>query len=127
MNNDELNEKLNQITIEDYIWIIYLGIIFLSWYGNSYERKYYINNDINSKTKYKNITILIFSILIIVYLYFFKNSVNDLKNIKPYYSKKKKDLIYLSFLGSLFVTLSGAIFLFIAITDNNLDVEIAFN
>jgi len=127
MNNDELNEKLKQITIEDYIWIIYLGIIFLSWYGNSYERKYYINNDINSKTKYKNITILIFSILIIVYLYFFKNSVNDLKNIKPYYSKKKKDLIYLSFLGSLFVTLSGAIFLFIAITDNNLDVEIAFN
>lgn len=127
MNNDELNEKLKQITIEDYIWIIYLGIIFLSWYGNSYERKYYINNDINSKTKYKNITILVFSILIIVYLYFFKNSVNDLKNIKPYYSKKKKDLIYLSFLGSLFVTLSGAIFLFIAITDNNLDVEIAFN
>ena len=127
MNNDELNEKLKQITIEDYIWIIYLGIIFLSWYGNSYERKYYINNDINSKTKYKNITISIFSILIIVYLYFFKNSVNDLKNIKPYYSKKKKDLIYLSFLGSLFVTLSGAIFLFIAITDNNLDVEIAFN
>ena len=127
MNNDELNEKLKQITIEDYIWIIYLGIIFLSWYGNSYERKYYINNNINSKTKYKNITILIFSILIIVYLYFFKNSVNDLKNIKPYYSKKKKDLIYLSFLGSLFVTLSGAIFLFIAITDNNLDVEIAFN
>lgn len=127
MNNDELNEKLKQITIEDYIWIIYLGIIFLSWYGNSYERKYYINNDINSKTNYKNITILIFSILIIVYLYFFKNSVNDLKNIKPYYSKKKKDLIYLSFLGSLFVTLSGAIFLFIAITDNNLDVEIAFN
>ena len=91
MNNDELNEKLKQITIEDYIWIIYLGIIFLSWYGNSYERKYYINNDINSKTKYKNITILIFSILIIVYLYFFKNSVNDLKNM-PY--KVWRDIIY---------------------------------
>ena len=126
MNYSELNDKLKQITIEDYIWIIYLGIIFLSWYGNSFERKYYINNDLSSKTKYKNITILIFSILIIVYLYFLKGSINDIKNIKPYYSKKKKDLIYLSFLGSLFVTLSGAIFLFIAITDNNLDVEIAF-
>lgn len=127
MNNYDLKEKLKQITIEDYIWIIYLGIIFLSWYGNSFERKYYKNNDLNSKTKYQNITILIFSILIIVYLYFLKNSINDIKNIKPYYNKKKKDLIYLSFLGSLFVALSGAIFLFIAITDNNLDVEIAFN
>lgn len=127
MNNNDLEEKLKQITIEDYIWIIYLGIIFLSWYGNSFERKYYKNNDLSSKTKYQNITILIFSILIIVYLYFLKNSISDIKNIKPYYSKKKKDLIYLSFLGSLFVALSGAIFLFIAITDNNLDVEIAFN
>lgn len=127
MNNNELNEKLKQITIEDYIWIIYLGIIFLSWYGNSFEKKYYINKDIESKNKYQNITILIFSILIIVYFYFFKSSINDIKNIKPYYSKKKKDLIYLSFLGSLFVTLSGVIFLFIAITNDNLDVEIAFN
>ena len=127
MNANELNEKLKQITIEDYIWIIYIGIIFLSWYGNSFERKYYINNDSKSKKNYQNITILIFSILIIVYLYFLKNSINDIKNIKPYYSKKKKDLIYLSFLGSLFVALSGAIFLFIALTDNDLDVEIAFN
>ena len=127
MNTNELNKKLKQITIEDYIWIIYLGIIFLSWYGNSYERRYYINKDLSSKTKYQNITILIFSVLIIVYLYFLKSSINDIKNIKPNYSKKKKDLIYLSFLGSLFVALSGAIFLFIALTNNNLDVEIAFN
>ena len=127
MNNNDLNEKLKQITIEDYIWIIYIGIIFLSWYGNSFERKYYQKNDYKSKQNYQNITILIFSILIIVYLYFLKQSINDIKNIKLYYSKKKKDLIYLSFLGSLFVALSGAIFLFIALTDNNLDVEIAFN
>ena len=51
MNNNDLEEKLKQITIEDYIWIIYLGIIFLSWYGNSFERKYYKNNDLNSKNK----------------------------------------------------------------------------
>lgn len=127
MNESDINEKLKQITIEDYIWLIYIGIIFLSWYGNYFERKYYINNNSTSKNKYQNITILIFSILIIVYLYFLKNSINDIKNIKPYYSKKKKDLIYLSFLGSLFVALSGAIFLFIAITDNDLDVELAFN
>lgn len=127
MNNNELNERLKQINIEDYIWIVYLGIILLSWYGNSFERKYYINKDQISKTKYQNITILIFSILIIVYFYFLKSSISDIKNIKPYYSQKKKDLIYLSFIGSLLVTLSGVIFLFIAITDNNLDVEIAFN
>ena len=40
---------------------------------------------------------------------------------------KKKLLTYMSFLGSFLVLISGIIFLTIAINDENLDVEIAFN
>lgn len=125
--NNNLEEKLKQLNYEDFIWLIYIGIIFLSWWSNSFERKYFIYNDLNSKNNYKNITILIFSILVIVYLYFLKSSINDIKNLKQSDSKEKKKLVYLSFLGSLFVALSGFIFLYIAFTDENLDVEIAFN
>lgn len=125
--NNNLEKKLKQLNYEDFIWLIYIGIIFLSWWSNSFERKYFIYNDLNSKNNYKNITILIFSILVIVYLYFLKSSINDIKNLKQSDSKEKKKLVYLSFLGSLFVALSGFIFLYIAFTDENLDVEIAFN
>ena len=125
--NNNLEEKLKQLNYEDFIWLIYIGIIFLSWWSNSFERKYFIYNDLNSKNNYKNITILIFSILVIVYLYFLKSSINDIKNLKQSDSKEKKKLVYFSFLGSLFVALSGFIFLYIAFTDENLDVEIAFN
>ena len=37
--NEDLN-RLNDIKIENYIWIIYIGIIVLSWYANSKEKFY---------------------------------------------------------------------------------------
>ena len=127
MSYDELNEKLGQLKIEDYIWLIYIGIIFMSWYSNSLERKYFIYNDIECKEKYRKSLIIIFSILVVVYTYFLKSSIDDINNLKPTDSKEKKDLVYLSFIGSLLIAVSGAIFLYIAYKDESIDVELAFN
>lgn len=127
MNNEELDKKMKQLKTEDFIWLIYIGIIILSWYSNSLERKYFLNNDLKSKENYRKILILIFIILIFVYLYFLKDSYEDIKNIKVYDSDKKKVLTVLSFVGSLFIVISGLIFLYIAIEDDNIDVELAFN
>ena len=55
--NDRL-DKLKDIEIENKIWIIYIGIIILSWYSNTLERKYFIYNDLESKEKYRKIIIL---------------------------------------------------------------------
>ena len=127
MNCDELNKKLKELKIEDFIWIIYIGIIFLSWYSNSLERKYFINNDLVCKEKYRKTLIIIFTILLVVYLYFLKDSVDSLNKLKPCDSEKKKKLVFLSFLGSLLIAISGLIFLYIAIRDESIDVELAFN
>lgn len=127
MNYEHLNKKLKQLKIEDYIWIIYIGIIILSWYSNSLERKYYIYNDQYSKNKYQKIMIIIFIILLFVYAYFLKDSFDDLKNLTSHDSIKKKKLVILSFLASLFIALSGVIFLYISLNNQDLDVELAFN
>lgn len=127
MNYEEINEKLKILNTEDYIWLIYIGIIFMSWYSNSLERKYFTENDIESKTKYQKIMVLIFTILIVIYLYFLKESINDIKNLKTWDTPKKKNLVYLSFLGSLLIAISSFIFLYISIVDENLDIELAFN
>ena len=127
MNEEETNKRLKQLTIEDFIWYIYIGIIILSLYSNILERKYFINKDFQSKEKYRKITIIIFVILTIVYTYFLKTSYQDIKTLKAYDTERKKTLTYLSFLGSLLIEISGIIFLIIAISDTNIDVEIAFN
>ena len=127
MNQEELNEKIKELKIEDFIWIVYIGIIVLSWYSNHLERKYFVFNDLISKEKYRKSLLIIFSILIVVYLYFLKSSWEDIKNIKPTDSEKRKSLIYLSFIASLLIAISGFIFLYIAYVDENIDVELAFN
>ncbi len=127
MNYDDINDKLCELNTEDFIWIIYIGIIILSWYSNSLERKYFLFNDYLSKEKYRKIMVLIFSILIVVYCYFLKDSIDGLKKIKPTDSDKKKSLAFYSFIASLLITISGFIFLYIALNDTNIDVEIAFN
>lgn len=126
-NMEDRLDKLNDIKIENYIWVIYIFIIILSWYANSKEKNFLINQDEKSRKEYQNLLILIFTILVIIYYYFAKSSYDDIKKLKINDTNKKKLLTYMSFLGSFLVLISGIIFLTIAINDENLDVEIAFN
>ena len=124
--NDRL-DKLKDIEIENKIWIIYIWIIILSWYTNSKEKTFLLYNDEKNKKEYQNLLILIFSILVIIYYYFAKDSYDKLININEFDSDKKKHLLYLSFIASFLILISEIIFLNIAIQDDQIDVELAFN
>ena len=124
--NSEIEDRLKEIKIENFIWLIYLGIIGLSYYSNYLEKDYFINNNIRSKEKYREILIIIFSILLIVYIYFFYDSYSSLKDLNKYSEEKQKKIL-LSSLGSFLILVSGIIFLYLAYVDNDLDVELAFN
>ena len=127
MLNSEVKEKLRQIKIENYIWIIYIIIIGISYYSNYLEKDYFVNNNIESKKKYRETLIIIFSILLIIYLYFTVDAYKSIETLKENDSKEKKDLVTLSFIGSFLILISGIIFLYVAYKDYNLDVELAFN
>ena len=89
--------------------------------------KFFIYNDKKSKEKYRQTLIIIFSILIVVYLYFLKDSIDSIRSLKASDNEHKKNLTYLLFLGSLLIAISGFIFLYIAFKDESIDVELAFN
>ena len=125
--DNSIEERLKEIRIEDFIWLVYIGIIFLSWYSNELERRYFIYKDNYSKEKYRKIMILIFSILVIVYYYFLNDSVSSINNLGSDVSYEKRRLNYLSMIASLFIFISGLILLYIAINDKDIDVELAFN
>lgn len=124
--NEDLS-RLKDIKIENYIWIIYIGIIVLSWYANSKEKDFIINKNENSKKEYQALMILIFTILLFIYYYFTIDSYDDVRELTSLDSKKKIVLRYASFVGSFLILISGIIFLIIAILDDNIDTEIAFN
>lgn len=120
-------DRLQDIRIENYIWVIYIIIIFISWYANSKEKKFILYNDEVSRREYQNLLVLIFSILLIIYYYFTKSSYDDLNELTINDSNKKIILTYASFIASLLIFISGMIFLTIAIMDEEIDVELAFN
>lgn len=129
MNNlsKDIKDRLKEIDIEEIIWIIYIGIIILSFYSNKLEKDYFINKNDNAKSKYRNILIIIFLILIFVYGYFLNDSFDSVKKLSKNDTKKRKLLTFSSYIGSLLIFISGLIFLLIAIFDEDIDVEIAFN
>lgn len=119
-------DRLNDIKTENIIWVIYIFIIVLGFIANNYETNYIKYNDNKSKDNYRNLMLLIFSILVIVYFRILKDSLRDVKKTS-YLNNKVSKLNKLSFIGSLLVFISGIIFLYIIYNDTDIDVEIAFN
>ena len=124
---NDVDKRIKQINTENFVWIVYIFIIGLCLYANKYEKKYFYTNDITAKEKYRNLTIFIFIIAVIVYIYFFIDNYNDCKELKPTDSIEKKNLNELSLVGSTLVLISGLIFLYISFVDKDLNVEVAFN
>lgn len=127
MSDEEKNERLSEITTEEYVWIVYLIIIGFSYLANYYEREYLINNSDIAKERYREIIIFIFFILTIIYSYFLNNAYHTYKNISIHDDINKKKYAYLSYLASLLILISGVIFLYIAIKDEDISIELAFN
>ena len=123
----ETEERLKQIKTENYVLIIYIFLIILCFISNYYEKNYFLTNNQISKEKYRNILIFIFSVALLVYTYFLYDSYKDYKNLSIYDNKKKKDFTKYSLIGSILIFIAGAIFLYIAINDQDIEVELAFN
>lgn len=121
------NDILKKLQTEGFIWIICLIIIGLSFYANYIKKEYYMYKDISAKTKYRNLTILIFLIALLIYIYFFNDSYNDVINLKVSDSYNKKFFSNANLTAATFILIAGVILLFIAIYDTELDSKISFN
>ena len=124
MNNDNI---LKSIETENFVWIIYLFIIGISFVANSFEKDYYVTGNVDSKNKYRIINIFVFATALLIYLYFFYDNYKNIKNLNCNSSKEKIFFNNLNFIASILIVIAGTIFLYIALYDKNIDTEIAFN
>ena len=124
---DDLMNRLIALKIEDTIWIVLIGLILLSFYGNNIERDYLITGNEIQKEKYRHLTTFIFTVATLVYLYYAIDSKTSYQKLKPTDSQKKKINTTLSFLASILILCAGIIYIYISITDTELDIELAYN
>lgn len=124
MGNSEI---IKEIETENFVWVIYLFIIGLSFLANKFEKDYYINGNIDDKEKYRIINIFIFSVVLVIYIYFFKENIKSVNKLNCNDSYEKIMFNKLNLLATSLIVIAGIIYLYIAIKDENLETEIAFN
>lgn len=95
MNSE--NKKLEELTVENYIWIIYIAIAIFNIYGDELIRKYLKYNDEVANKKALDLFKKILVINIIIYLYFLNRNFKQMKN-NNYDSK-----YIIRFVGSILV------------------------
>ena len=123
----ELENRLKSIRNENIIWFIYFIIIGFCLYANKYEKEYFLTGNEYAKKMYRYLSIGIFTVATLIYLYFVYTDYQAVKNLKCTDSEKKKNLTKLASIGSLFILMSGIIFIYILYEDQDIETEIAFN
>lgn len=113
-----MNDELERLNFEDYIWIIFIILSILNIVCNKYQKEYVISNNDRYEDVAKNISIIVLIVLVFIYLYFF------LRNYNMYNSKvdaTKEDFIKL--VGSLLFVIGTFCLLYFQVNsrDNFID------
>lgn len=95
MNDNK--KKIDRLTIENYIWAIYIVIAFLNIYGDELVKKNLMFNDEVANRKALNLFRKIIIANIVIYLYFLDRNYSEWKENN--YDKK----YLVRFIGSILV------------------------
>ena len=127
MGNNALNsDTLNEIRVEDYIWIIYIFLSIFAIISNHYEREYEIKHQKSDKQTFKKINTTIFIIVFIIYIYFVAINYKHIKKLDRNSSLKQILLANAGFIAAILFLIAGLISLFISFFDTEEDVFLDF-
>lgn len=123
--NTELNERFREIAVEDNFFVLFIILIVFAFIANDYEKKYFINKNDSDKTIYYYLQIFIFSIVVLVNIYYVYTNYLGVVNLRDVSNNRKKKFSELNLLASIFALIAGSILLYIAIVDVDIDAEIS--
>lgn len=124
MDND-LSERLRKIAIEDNFFVLFIFLIVLAFIANNYEKDYFMYKEDDDRKKYYYLQIFIFSMVVIVNVYYVYVNYLDKIKFESNSNEKLQKFNGLNLIASVFVLIAGCIFLYIAINDVDIDAEIS--
>ena len=111
--NNKINE-LNRLNFEDIIWIIFIILSILNISANNNQKKFVMTNLQIYEDNANNTSILVLTILLIIYMYFFQRNYNMYKNKD---NPTKED--YIKVTGSILFILGTICLLYFQINSEN--------
>lgn len=125
-NNALNNDTLNEIRVEDYIWIIYIFLAIFAIISNHYEREYELKHQKSDKQTFRKINTTIFIIVFIIYIYFVAINYKHIKKLDRNSSLTEILLANAGFIAAILFLIAGLISLFISFFDTEEDIFLNF-
>ena len=124
--NKTLTGTLEELKIEDWIWIIYLFITIFALISNIFERDFIIYKNKLSQKAYKTINIAIFIIVFFIYFYFVLLTYKRLKSIDNKITYKDMIIKNANFIAACLFLIGGLLYLFTElISTTDFDVNLS--
>ena len=99
----------------------------MGYYANKKEIDFFLNENENSKREYYYIMIFIFLVVVIISGYYSYQGYIEVLNKKTKIYSKQKEYTNLNFISNTLALISALIYLYIAITDTNIEAEISLS
>ena len=115
------NETLNEIRIEDYIWIIYIFLAILAIVSNYFEKEYLKKHDKKDENTFRTINTEIFIVTFLIYLYFVYINYKHIKRLDENSSPKQVLLANIGLIAAIIFLIGGGLNLFISIFGDDED------
>lgn len=117
-----MNEKLEEIKLENIVIMIYFILLFIYLYANTIEVNYLKYGNPEDKEKYRMLLYIVFGTTFIITLYFTIESIKDSQVPESIEVTKLKEL---SALANILVLFASVIILYIIYKDKDINLEVS--
>lgn len=122
---DDFKRKLDLITTEDFIWLIYFFIIIFSLIANAYEESYLFTNNKKDRDTGRKINITLLVVAFFIYLYFVIVAIQDIDLLRTNNNPRKKRIAMERLITTLVFLVGGALSIYAELDDNQGDIDLA--
>ena len=116
--------KLQRISEENFIWVVYFFIIIAALLSNAYEKYFLETGDFRKQKIFKTLNITIFCVAFFIYLYFVVISYQNVQELRESSTKKEVLSAHLQLISSLLFLVAGGIALLAEINREDPDTDI---
>ena len=117
-----MNEKLEEIKLENKIIIVYYILLTLYLYANKVEINYLKYNNEEDKEKYRILLYIVFGITALITLFY---TIESIKSLEKYESEDTYKLKELSTLANIFILIASIIIIYIIYKDKDINLEVS--
>ena len=117
-----MNEKLQEIKIENYIISIYYILLTIYLYANTIEVNYIKYGNQTDKDTYRLLLYIVFGTTFIITLYY---SIESLKSLKEITDEEVYKLKELSTIANILVLIASIIIIYIIYKDKDINLEVS--